>query len=220
MTTYPELLINPSNPRFSLQESEVYSLKEVAELIKLEQYSYSLFAIWNTIVINIQRRIEFFGINYFLEKIHEEKNYNQNAHNLKERWLNVNEYKLITYAKDLNLISNTCHDLITMIYWMKSNNNTKENENIEEEELYCVLILLEKNLFTKEFRKDQRSNTENNDENINNQNRREKDFETLNSEMISKTHQELLPKKSVKVFEKQQDEKKEEEKKQIIDKYI
>jgi len=220
MTTYPELLINPSNPRFSLQESEVYSLKEVAELIKLEQYSYSLFAIWNTIVINIQRRIEFFGINYFLEKIHEEKNYNQNAHNLKERWLNVNEYKLITYAKDLNLISNTCHDLITMIYWMKSNNNTKENENIEEEELYCVLILLEKNLFTKEFRKDQRSNTENNDENINNQNRREKDFETLNSEMISKTHQELLLKKSVKVFEKQQDEKKEEEKKQIIDKYI
>lgn len=220
MTTYPELLSNPSNPRFSLQESEVYSLKEVAELIKLEQYSYSLFAIWNTIVINIQRRIEFFGINNFLEKIHEEKNYNQNAHNLKERWLNVNEYKLITYAKDLNLISNTCHDLITMIYWMKSNNNTKANENIEEEELYCVLILLDKNLFTKEFRKDQRSNSETSDENVNNQNRREEDLETLNSVMTSKTHQELLLKESVKVFEKQQDEKKEEEKKQIIDKYI
>lgn len=220
MTTYPELLSNPSNPRFSLQESEIYSLKEVAELIKLEQYSYSLFAIWNTIVINIQRRIEFFGINNFLEKIHEEKNYNQNAHNLKERWLNVNEYKLITYAKDLNLISNTCHDLITMIYWMKSNNNTKANENIEEEELYCVLILLDKNLFTKEFRKDQRSNSETSDENVNNQNRREEDLETLNSVMTSKTHQELLLKESVKVFEKQQDEKKEEEKKQIIDKYI
>lgn len=220
MTTYPELLSNPSNPRFSLQESEIYSLKEVAELIKLEQYSYSLFAIWNTIVINIQRRIEFFGINNFLEKIHEEKNYNQNAHNLKERWLNVNEYKLITYAKDLNLISNTCHDLITMIYWMKSNNNTKANENIEEEELYCVLILLDKNLFTKEFRKDQRSNSETTDENINNQNRREEDLETLNSVMTSKTHQELLLKESVKVFEKQQDEKKEDEKKQIIDKYI
>lgn len=208
MTTYPELLSNPSNPRFSLQESEIYSLKEVAELIKLEQYSYSLFAIWNTIVINIQRRIEFFGINNFLEKIHEEKNYNQNAHNLKERWLNVNEYKLITYAKDLNLISNTCHDLITMIYWMKSNNNTKANENIEEEELYCVLILLDKNLFTKEFRKDQRSNSETSDENVNNQNRREEDLETLNSVMTSKTHQELLLKESVKVFEKQQDEKK------------
>lgn len=220
MTTYPELLSNPSNPRFSLQESEIYSLKEVAELIKLEQYSYSLFAIWNTIVINIQRRIEFFGINNFLEKIHEEKNYNQNAHNLKERWLNVNEYKLITYAKDLNLISNTCHDLITMIYWMKSNNNTKANENIEEEELYCVLILLDKNLFTKEFRKDQRSNSETSNENVNNQNRREEDLETLNSVMTSKTHQELLLKESVKVFEKQQDEKKEDEKKQIIDKYI
>lgn len=220
MTTYPELLSNPSNPRFSLQESEIYSLKEVAELIKLEQYSYSLFAIWNTIVINIQRRIEFFGINNFLEKIHEEKNYNQNAHNLKERWLNVNEYKLITYAKELNLISNTCHDLITMIYWMKSNNNTKANENIEEEELYCVLILLDKNLFTKEFREDQRSNNETTNENVNNQNRREEDLETLNSTMTSKTHQELLIKESVKVFEKQQDEKQKEEKKQIIDKYI
>ncbi|WP_108061864.1 hypothetical protein [Poseidonibacter lekithochrous] len=220
MTTYPELLSNPSNPRFSLQESEIYSLKEVAELIKLEQYSYSLFAIWNTIVINIQRRIEFFGINNFLEKIHEEKNYNQNAHNLKERWLNVNEYKLITYAKELNLISNTCHDLITMIYWMKSNNNTKANENIEEEELYCVLILLDKNLFTKEFREDQRSNNETTNENVNNQNRREEDLETLNSVMTSKTHQELLLKESVKVFEKQQDEKQKEEKKQIIDKYI
>lgn len=220
MTTYPELLSNPSNPRFSLQESEIYSLKEVAELIKLEQYSYSLFAIWNTIVINIQRRIEFFGINNFLEKIHEEKNYNQNAHNLKERWLNVNEYKLITYAKELNLISNTCHDLITMIYWMKSNNNTKANENIEEEELYCVLILLDKNLFTKEFREDQRSNNETTNENVNNQNRREEDLETLNSTMTSKTHQELLLKESVKVFEKQQDKKQKEEKKQIIDKYI
>lgn len=220
MTTYPELLSNPSNPRFSLQESEIYSLKEVAELIKLEQYSYSLFAIWNTIVINIQRRIEFFGINNFLEKIHEEKNYNQNAHNLKERWLNVNEYKLITYAKELNLISNTCHDLITMIYWMKSNNNTKANENIEEEELYCVLILLDKNLFTKEFREDQRSNNETTNENVNNQNRREEDLETLNSTVTSKTHQELLLKESVKVFEKQQDEKQKEEKKQIIDKYI
>ncbi|QKJ21894.1 hypothetical protein [Poseidonibacter lekithochrous] len=220
MTTYPELLSNPSNPRFSLQESEIYSIKEVAELIKLEQYSYSLFAIWNTIVINIQRRIEFFGINNFLEKIHEEKNYNQNAHNLKERWLNVNEYKLITYAKELNLISNTCHDLITMIYWMKSNNNTKANENIEEEELYCVLILLDKNLFTKEFREDQRSNNETTNENVNNQNRREEDLETLNSVMTSKTHQELLLKESVKVFEKQQDEKQKEEKKQIIDKYI
>lgn len=218
MTTYPELLSNPSNPRFSLQESEVYSLKEVAELIKLEQYSYSLFAIWNTIVINIQRRIEFFGINNFLEKIHEEKNYNQNAHNLKERWLNVNEYKLITYAKELNLISNTCHDLITMIYWMKSNNNTKENENIEEEELYCVLILLEKNLFSKDFRKDQRLHLKIDDKN--NQNRREEDFETFNSKMTSKTHQELLLKKSVKVFEKQNENDKNNEDQQIVDKYI
>lgn len=218
MTRFPELLTNPSNPRFSLQESEVYSLKEVAELIKLQQFSYSLFAIWNTIVINIQRRIEFFGINNFIEKIHEEKNYNEKANSLKERWLNVNEYKLITYAKELNLISHTCHDLITMIYWLKSNNNTKDTENIDEEELYCVLYLLEKNLFSKEFRKDQRVSIE--ESNKNSQNRREKDSGLINSEMPSKTHQELLLKKSVKVFEKQKEEDKKEENKQIIDKYI
>lgn len=220
MIRFPEILTNPSNPRFSLLESEIYSLKEVAELIDLKQFSYSLFAIWNTIVINIQRRIEFFGINNFLDKIHEEKNYNEKANSLKERWLNVNEYKLITYAKNLNLISHTCHDLITMIYWMKSNNNTKETENIEEDELYCVLFLLEKNLFSKEFRKDQRSNIQSNEENKNTQNRREEDLETLHSEMPSKTHQELLLKESVKVFKKQNENDKKDEEKQIIDKYI
>ena len=138
MFNTPELLENPNNTNFNLKESEIYSFKEANELIKIEKYTYSLFAIWNGVIINLQRRIENFGIENLFTIIDDKSNFNKKATNLKERWLNVNEYKIIDYAKNLNIINHVAHDIITTLYWMKSNNNEEENKELDKYEIYVI----------------------------------------------------------------------------------
>jgi hypothetical protein len=202
MFNIPELLENPNNTNFNLKESEIYSFKEANELIKIEKYSYSLFAIWNGVIINLQRRIENFGINNLFTIIDDKKNFNDKATNLKDRWLNVNEYKIIDYAKNLNIINHVTHDMITTLYWMKSNNNEEEIQNIDKEEIYSIAYLLEKNLISKEFKKDLRINKINTENNFK---RREIDrYNDLN--LVPQTHQEMLLRSSIDAFKKDNDE--------------
>ncbi|KAB7888029.1 hypothetical protein [Poseidonibacter ostreae] len=208
-----ELLENPNNPKFNLKESEIYSFKEANELIKINKYSYSLFAIWNGIVINLQRRIENFGIANLFTIIDDKNNFNEKATNLKERWLNVNEYKIIDYAKNLNIINNTTHDIITTLYWMKSDNNEEDSQKLDKYEIYAIAYLLEKNLILKEFKKDLRVNKINTENNFK---RREIDrYNDLN--LVPQTHQEMLLRSSIEAFKK--DSKEEDNLPSFIDKY-
>lgn len=198
----PELLENPNNTNFNLKESEIYSFKESNELIKIEKYTYSLFAIWNGVIINLQRRIENFGINNLFTIIDDKNNFNEKSTNLKDRWLNVNEYKIIDYAKNLNIINHVTHDIITTLYWMKSNNNEEENLEIDKYEIYSIVYLLEKNLILKEFKKDLRINKINTENNFK---RREMDrYNDLN--LVPQTHQEMLLRSSIEAFKKDNDE--------------
>lgn len=223
MINYSRILQNPNDPAFNLEEAEIYLIKEASELISIERYSYSLFAIWNCVIINLQRRIETFGIENFLNIIENKENYNKEGNSLKDRWVNVNEYKIVEYARSLDLISHTCHDLITMTYWMKSSTSTEAQKKIDDQELFCILYLLEKNLFLKEFKYDKRVQKDE----ITNQHRRKNDKEEINTNLSketdlnkpinSKVHEELLLKSSMKKFENQT---KEEEEEHLIDKYI
>ena len=202
MFNLPELLENPNNTSFNFTESEIYSFKEANELIKIEKYAYSLFAIWNGVIINLQRRIENFGINNLFTIIDDRNNFDENATNLKDRWLNVNEYKIIEYAKNLNIINHVSHDIITTLYWMKSNNNEEENQEIDKYEIYAIVYLLEKNLISKEFKKDLRINKINTENNFK---RREIDrYNDLN--LVPQTHQEMLLRSSIEAFKKEQNE--------------
>ena len=120
MFNTPELLNNPNNTNFNLQESEIYSFKEANELVNIEKYTYSLFAIWNGVIINLQRRIENFGIENLFTIMDDKSNFNDKATNLKERWLNVNEYK-ITKSTDLDFRKNPA--LADFQKFQKSRNN-------------------------------------------------------------------------------------------------
>jgi len=202
MFNIPELLENPNNTNFNLKESEIYSFKESNELIKIEKYTYSLFAIWNGVIINLQRRIENFGTKNLFTVIDDKNNFNENATNLKDRWLNVNEYKIIDYAKNLNIINHITHDIITTLYWMKSNNNEEENQEVDKYEIYSLVYLLQKNLISKEFKKDLRMNKINTENNFK---RREVDrYNDLN--LVPQTHQEMLLRSSIEAFKKDNDE--------------
>lgn len=198
MGKLPSLLDNSENPLFNLEESEIYSIKEAEELIKLEKYSYSLFAIWNSVVINIQRRIESFGIKNFLIILENKKSFNIDANSLKERWLDINEFNLIHYAQKLNIINHITHDLITTLFWMKSNTNNEETKNINKDEIFSLLYLLEKNLFLKEFKYDKRVKEGIKTEKYTLKRRKKDKEELINS--YSNTHQELLLKSGVKLF--------------------
>ncbi|MBU3014139.1 hypothetical protein KO488_05170 [Poseidonibacter lekithochrous] len=202
MFNAPELLNNPNNTNFNLQESEIYSFKEANELVNIEKYTYSLFAIWNGVIINLQRRIENFGIENLFTIMDDKSNFNDKATNLKERWLNVNEYKIIDYAKNLNIINHVAHDIITTLYWMKSNNNEDENKGLNRYEIYAITYLLEKNLILKEFKKDLRINKINTQNNFK---RREIDrYNDLN--LVPQTHQEMLLRSSIEAYKKDGDE--------------
>ncbi|PLY08861.1 MAG: hypothetical protein C0625_01480 [Arcobacter sp.] len=198
MITIPKILDNPENPNFNLEDDEIYSLKEAKELILLERYSYSLFAIWTSVVINIQRRLENFGIANFLNIIEKEETFNKEGNNLKDRWLNINEFNLINYAKKINIINHVTHDLLTTLYWMKSNTNEEETKAINKEEVFALLFLIEKNLFVKPFKIDKR-NRNTFPENNSNLKRRKKDKEELINSYRN-THHELLLKSGVKSF--------------------
>ncbi len=201
MKDIPEVLNNPNNPLFNFEEAEIYSIKEALELISIEKYAYSLFAIWNCVVINIQRRIEKFGINNFLNILENKTQFNKEGNNLKDRWLNINEHELIDYAQKLNIINHVSHDLITTLYWLKSNTNETETNALLKEELFALLFLLEKNLFIKEFKTDQRLEAKEEDRRHTNRGgRRKKDNQDIINTNSSTTHQELLLKSGVKKF--------------------
>lgn len=198
MITIPTILNNPENPLFNLREDEIYSLKEANELILLEKYSYSLFAIWNSVVLNIQRRMESFGIINFLNILEKDETFNQEGNTLKDRWLNINEFNLIQYANKINIINHVTQELLTTLYWMKSNTNEEETKIIDKEEVFALLYLIEKNLFLIPFKVDKR-NTDKFPENNSNLKRRKKDKEELIN-TYSNTHNELLLKAGVKSF--------------------
>merc|ERR1711941_254933 len=196
---------------------EIYSLKEAKELIMLQKYSYSLFAIWSAIVVNIQRRIEIFGIDNFLLLVKEEESYDKNGNNLKDRWLNINEYNLIGYAQQLNIINHMTRDIITSLFWMKSNTDEREKKYIDKEELFALVFLIEKNLFLKEFKVHKRGSVSPDGKGPN-LGRRKKDREKISSSTPASTYHELLAKSGVKVFNDNLEIEKKNPK--IIDGYI
>ncbi len=195
----PSLLDDPEKSIFNLEESEIYSLREAKELLQLDKYSYSLFAIWNTVIINIQRRMEVFGIENFLNILDSKELYNVNGNNLKDRWLNINEYKLIDYALSLSIITHVAHDFITALYWMKSNTNEEEIRKLSKEEIYALIYLLEKNLFLKEFKLDKRKQRGSSSE-PSKYKRRKNDKEDI-IKSNSNTHEQLLLKSGAKFLE-------------------
>ena len=213
MIQLQNLLLNPEDDSFNLIEAEIYSFKEAYELIKNNQLKYSLFAIWNGVLINIQRRIEDFGITNFLEIIDKEDNFNKNEDSLKNRWILIDEYKIIDYARRLNLISDLTAQLVKTMYWIKTNTHTNDTDIIDENEIYSLLYLLERNLFIKEFKVDKRTNL-----NDKNGNLKRRVSDKIEENIIPQTHQEFLLKYGINVFKEDQ-EKSKEEKAKLISKY-
>lgn len=193
MNRIPDLFNNPSNPSFHLEEKEIYNIKEARELIEIEKFSFSLFAIYSCVIINLQRRVEFFGIESFIKLLKDASLYNKDLNTLKERWININDIDLIDNAKKLNLINNSTAELIKTLYWMKA--DAADTKNISKEEIYAIVFLLEKNLFLNSFKEDQRETSHN----FNNEMKRRKED---NEAIVTKatTHQELILKSGVEHF--------------------
>ncbi len=202
MSDTPDILNTPDNPLYNLEENEIYSLKEAKELIDLEKFSFVLFTLWDCVIINLQRRIEFFGVRNITNILKDSDEYNFQSSKLKERWLKINEHNLIKYAKNLGIINHVSHDLITTLFWMKSEFNENSESKISKDELYSLIFLLEKNLFIKKFKVDKRANQDLNDRRKNEITGRRRDDTVDTDNSISSTHQKLLLQSGVKVFEK------------------
>jgi hypothetical protein len=216
MINVPNILSNPFDQNYKLKDYEIYSLKECLELIELKKYSYSLFALWSTVIMNLQRRIEYFGIKNFLEIIEKKDQYNTMGNTLKDRWLNINEYKILEYSFKINIINHITLNLLITLYWMKSNTNEDENKNLDENEIYSLVYLIEKNLFLSEFKEDKRGK----DPMLFGTNlkfRRKEDIEKEPLNELPNTHQNLMMRSGVQIFEEQNKQNNSND--NIIDKY-
>jgi hypothetical protein len=193
MNTYPEILDALNHDIYNLSDEEKIHLLETKQLLEINKYNFALFPLWNAVILNLQRRVEDFGISSLINLLDSSDSYDKYAGSLKERWVNINEFKIVSYAKQLNTISNIPYNLINTLYWMKNNPKQKK---IEEEEIYSILYLLDINLFSLDFKMDKRKS----DLEDNKLKRRKNDIENANS-IPAKTHQQLLFKSNVKKFE-------------------
>ena len=201
MFEYPKILNDPFDSIYNLKNSEIYSIKETNEAISTEKYSYCLFAFWNAVIINLQRRIEKFDIDIFLKLIDKDEHYVINGNSLNDRWLNISEYNIIQYAKNLHVISEVTHSILCSLYWMKIDATEKEIDNVELQELLSIIYLVEKNLFLSEFKEDKR----NKNPSITNSEirfRRREDNETVKIN-LPQTYHDLILRSGLKVFEEE-----------------
>ena len=201
MFEYPKILNDPFDSIYNLKNSEIYSIKETNEAISAEKYSYSLFAFWNAVIINLQRRIEKFDIDIFLKLVDKDEHYVINGNSLNDRWLNISEYNIIQYAKNLHVISEVTHSILCSLYWMKIDATEKEIDNVELQELLSIIYLVEKNLFLSEFKEDKR----NKNPSITNSEirfRRREDNETVKIN-LPQTYHDLILRSGLKVFEEE-----------------
>lgn len=168
MITYPKILQNPSSNSYFMKNTEIYLFKEIEELCELNRYSYCVLSLWRCVLTNIQRRIEYFGIEN-LKKILKDNDFYDDTHEKRrDRWNHINEYRIIEYAKSLNIIPMYCFNLIKMLYWIKTS-VANEEKTIEQDELFSIIILLEQYLFTLSFKEDKRVSIQSNS----NKNRRD-----------------------------------------------
>ncbi len=201
MFEYPKILNDPFDSIYNLKNSEIYSIKETNEAISTEKYSYCLFAFWNAVIINLQRRIEKFDIDIFLKLVDKDEHYVINGNSLNDRWLNISEYNIIQYAKNLHVISEVTHSILCSLYWMKIDATEKEIDNVELQELLSIIYLVEKNLFLSEFKEDKR----NKNPSITNSEirfRRREDNETVKIN-LPQTYHDLILRSGLKVFEEE-----------------
>ncbi|QKF81032.1 hypothetical protein [Halarcobacter ebronensis] len=194
MEKIPEILNNPINPSFNLAEMEIYNLKEALELIELEKLSFSIFVIWQCAISNLQRRVETFNIETFLNTNKNRELYNKSASSLKERWQNINEYEIIEFCEKSSIITKVSAHIIRTLYWMKF---STENEKIfTKNEIFSLLYLLEQNLFLSKFKIDKRENVLESSTEF----KRRKEDEN-NEIKNATTHQELVLKNGMREFQ-------------------
>lgn len=177
----------------------MYSIKECDELISLKKYTYALFGLWNASIINLQRRIEYFGIDIFLNILEEKEQFNKNGKTLKDRWLNINEHKILDYAKKLNILNHISYEILNTLFWMKSSTNEQDDNELTEEEVISMVYLVERKLFLKKFKEDLRGKNPA-IKNTKLKFRRKEDMIT-DENAIPSTYHNLLMKSGVKIFE-------------------
>jgi len=155
----PPSLINSNitlQETFHLDEKEINYIREARGLFDSGFYNYSLLAIWNAAVHNLERRVEAYGIDLWTSVVREEqgrKKYDETGETIAERWNNVDNLVLISGATKLRLLNPKAGKSLEMINWMRNHATPAHDSDnrVEKEDAIGLILLLQKNLFEQQI---------------------------------------------------------------------
>jgi hypothetical protein len=157
MTNLPAILDKPTKGNFPATiDAEIVHLSQARALLDAGFPDHSLLAIWNAAVHNLRRRMEAYGIELFVSAIKDEsgrKKYDNDGETLTERWSGVDDLTLISGATKLGVINKKAGKSLEMINWMRNHASPAHgsDNSVEEEEVFGLALMLQKNLFEAEM---------------------------------------------------------------------
>ncbi|WP_072679650.1 hypothetical protein [Arcobacter sp. LA11] len=142
----PSILLNPNKFDYSLDDLEISYFQDAKKDLIKKYYNLVSKSIWKAILNNLRRRIELYGIDYFIDNLDEnEKNiYFRNSYTLTEKLSLLNNLTIIKNCLKLNIISGKTYTVLNFFYWFHKNDS---NEPVLFEDIISIITLLEKNLF-------------------------------------------------------------------------
>ncbi|EJF37382.1 hypothetical protein HMPREF1320_1658 [Capnocytophaga sp. oral taxon 335 str. F0486] len=141
-----QLEIRASFPELSNKECEY--INKARDLFCLKYYDHSLIDFWNAAISNLRRRVEAYGVELWSTVLKENsgrKKYDPNGSTLAERWSGVEDFVLISGAKDIGLISKKTAKSLETIDWMRNHASCAHDsdDKVCEEDVIALVLLLQ-----------------------------------------------------------------------------
>ncbi|WP_311320506.1 hypothetical protein [Capnocytophaga sputigena] len=141
-----QLEIRASFPELSDKECEY--IDKARKLFYLKFYDHSLIDFWNAAISNLRRRVEAYGVELWSTVLKENsgrKKYDPNGSTLPERWSGVEDFVLISGAKDIGLISKKTAKSLETIDWMRNHASCAHDsdDKVCEEDVIGLVLLLQ-----------------------------------------------------------------------------
>jgi hypothetical protein len=140
-------IINSSSNNYNLDQNEISSLKEANILLDKNYVLYALNETWLAFYSHILRRIEYYGLDNFLEKYPEQALYKIKEEKVLLKWANYNPKSILTHARSLHIIDDINFHLLNILLDLKF----KIDANLSKENYFNLISLLESSLLVQPF---------------------------------------------------------------------
>ena len=135
-----------SNIDYTLIKEERILFYNVKKFIKLDDCKKAIYNLYTCLKSNLQRRIEYFDKSDFYEY-----SINKIENKVANEFVNIDDQNIINYAKKSTIIDNQTYKKIKHLFLIK-----EYNVIIDKHKLTKIVLFLEKNYFSTNFKQNRR----------------------------------------------------------------